>query len=128
MEATSAESEGNTLLNIFAAVSNQSEQRQLAVLTYLMKTMGADPNTQSDDGMTPLMHLICGGGFVKCVELVLNCGGVQGLRLKGSAELLYQGAYKLYKTQGAHTIEEWAVVCDRADCTAAIAKAWEEQD
>ena len=121
MEATSAESEGNTLLNIFAAVSNQSEQRQLAVLTYLMKTMGADPNTQSDDGMTPLMHLICGGGFVKCVELVLNCGGVRGLLLKGSAELLY-------KTNGAHTIEEWAVVCNRADCTAAITKAWEEQD
>ena len=86
-----------------------------------MKTMGADPNTQDNDGMTPLMHLIVGGGSVKCVELVLDCGGVRGLLLKGSAELLYPG-------EGAHTMEEWAVVCDREDCTTAIAEAWKAQD
>ena len=94
------------------------------MLTYLMKTMGADPNTQDNDGMTPLMHLIVGGGSVKCVELVLDCGGVRGLLLKGSAALRWEG----FAGEGAHTMEEWAVVCDREDCTTAIAEAWEAQD
>ncbi|XP_076436274.1 uncharacterized protein LOC143275862 [Babylonia areolata] len=71
---------------VHLAISNQTGQRSLRCLSYLLEK-GADPSIENDDGITPV-HQAASEGHVQCLKLLIEVGAkIDGKDCRGNTPL-----------------------------------------